>query len=161
MQCGIASLSMICQYYGRPYSINYLSELCQATTEGVSMLGITDTATQLGLIALTAFVSPEDLLRKDVSLPAILHWKQNHFVVLYKIKHNYFYIADPAKGLLKFSYTEFINNWISTNHKDREKGVAMFIETTPAFYTNSEIIDDNSKPYEFLIHYVNLYKYLV
>ena len=73
MQCGIASLSMICQYYGRKYSTSYLSEMCHATTEGVSMLGISETATQLGLIAMTAYVSPEDMLRKDVSLPAILH----------------------------------------------------------------------------------------
>ena len=160
MQCGIASLSMICQYYGRPYSINYLSNLCQTTTEGVSMLGITDTATQLGLIALTAFVSPEDLLRKDVSLPAILHWKQNHFVVLYKIKHDVFYVADPAKGLLKYSYIEFINNWISTTLNDREKGVAMFIETTPAFYKKTEIIDEKSRSYEFLIRYIKGYKNL-
>lgn len=160
MQCGIASLSMICQYYGKKYSINYLSELCHATTEGVSMLGISETATNLGLIALTAYVSPEDMLRKDVPLPAILHWKQNHFVVLYKIKHKYFYIADPGKGLIKYSYDEFIDNWTSTTVNDKEKGVAMFIETTPNFYEKSDIIDNNSRSYKFLIHYISAYKKL-
>ena len=127
MQCGIASLSMICQYYGRKYSTSYLSEMCHATTEGVSMLGISETATQLVLIAMTAYVSPEDMLRKDVSLPAILHWKQNHFVVLYKIKHDAFYIADPGKGLIKYSYAEFIDNWTSTTVNDKEKGVAKIL----------------------------------
>ena len=77
MQCGIASLSMICQYYGNKYSIDYLSRLCHTTTEGVSMLGITETASKLGLLTMTAYVSPSDLLRNDVTLPAILHWKQN------------------------------------------------------------------------------------
>lgn len=71
--------------------------MCHATTEGVSMLGISETATQLGLIAMTAYVSPEDMLRKDVSLPAILHWKQNHFVVLYKIKHDAFTLLIQGK----------------------------------------------------------------
>lgn len=161
MQCGIASLSMICRYYGRQYSINYLSKMCQATTEGVSMLGITEAANQLGLIALTTLVSPNDLLRKEVSLPAILHWKQNHFVVLYRVKSNIFYIADPAKGLLKYSYTDFIENWISTTLNGKEKGVAMFIETTPDFYQRSEISDNESRSCRFLIHYIKRYKNLL
>ena len=160
MQCGIVSLSMICQYYGRKYSTSYLSEMCHATTEGVSMLGISETATQLGLITMTAYVSPEDMLRKDVSLPAILHWKQNHFVVLYKIKHDAFYIADPGKGLIKYSYAEFIDNWTSTTVNDKEKGVAMFIETTPDFYEKAEVVDNNTRSYKFLMHYISVYKKL-
>lgn len=100
------------------------------------------------------------MLRKDVPLPAILHWKQNHFVVLYKIKHKYFYIADPGKGLIKYSYDEFIDNWTSTTVNDKEKGVAMFIETTPNFYEKSDIIDNNSRSYKFLIHYISAYKKL-
>lgn len=160
MQCGIASLSMICQYYGNKYSIDYLSRLCHATTEGVSMLGITETASKLGLLTMTAYVSPSDLLRNDVTLPAILHWKQNHFVVLYKIKSNTFYIADPAKGLIKCPFSEFVDKWVSTAINGKDKGVAMFIETTPDFYKKSEDVNNNIESYKFLIHYLGIYQKL-
>ena len=156
MQCGIASLLMICQYYGKTFSTSYLSGLCHATNEGVSMLGLSQTAAKLGLSALTAYVSPEDLLRKDVPLPAILHWRQNHFVVLYKIRHNIFYIADPAKGKIKYSFNEFYDNWTSTRVNNHAKGVAMFIETTATFYEKNNIIDNNSRSYKFLLHYITI-----
>lgn len=49
MQCGIACLQMVCNHYGRDYSLGYLEQICHATTEGVSLLGISETATRLGL----------------------------------------------------------------------------------------------------------------
>ena len=48
MQCGIACLAMICRHYGKAYSIDTLSQICHATTEGVSMLGISEAAASLG-----------------------------------------------------------------------------------------------------------------
>ena len=49
MQCGIACLQMVCKYFGRGYSLDSLSKLCFATTEGVSLLGINEAANTLGL----------------------------------------------------------------------------------------------------------------
>lgn len=49
MQCGITCLQMICKYYGKEYSLESLSRYCFATTEGVSMLGISEAANKLGL----------------------------------------------------------------------------------------------------------------
>ena len=136
MQCGVASLSMICQYYGKNYSINYLSNLCHATMEGISMLAMSKTAIVLGLSPITFYVSPLDLTSKKLPLPCILHWNQNHFVVLYKIKKGRkFYIADPGKGLVTYSREEFESHWISTFSDGEGKGIAMFFETTPEFYT--------------------------
>ncbi len=57
------------------------------------------------------YVSPEDMLRKDVPLPAILHWKQNHFVVLYRVKRKKFYLADPGKGRMQMDEAEFGNTF--------------------------------------------------
>lgn len=54
------------------------------------MLGISEAASKIGLETITSYVAPTDLLRKDVELPAILHWRQNHFVVLYKINKSIF-----------------------------------------------------------------------
>ena len=99
MQCGIASLQMVCKYFGREYTLDSLSKLCFATTEGVSMLGINEAANTLGLHTACARISIAML--NEAPLPCILHWNQNHFVVLYKIKKSKkFYVADPGKGLV-------------------------------------------------------------
>ena len=132
MQCGVACLQMICEYYHKKYSTNYLSSLCNTTTEGVSMLSIRDTAFALGLESNCGKVNIKGI--KKISSPCILHWNQNHFVVLYKVKKNRFYIADPGKGLVKYSLEEFKKHWVSTQSGGEEKGIAMFLEPTPAFY---------------------------
>ena len=104
MQCGIACLQMICGYYGKKYSSEYLSKLCFATTEGVSMLGINDAANTLGFHTLCVKIATKDL--EKVPLPCILHWNQNHFIVLYKVKNGKkFYVADPGKGLVTYGLT--------------------------------------------------------
>lgn len=82
MQCGIACLQMICKYFGRDYTLSALSKHCFATTEGVSLLGISEAADTLGLHTLSARATVDELAENP--LPAILHWNQNHFVVLYK-----------------------------------------------------------------------------
>ncbi len=91
MQCGVACLQMICEYYHKKYSTNYLSSLCNTTTEGVSMLSIRDTAFALGLESNCGKVNIKGI--KKISSPCILHWNQNHFVVLYKVKKNRFYAS--------------------------------------------------------------------
>lgn len=158
MQCGIACLQMICEHYGKDYSADYLSQLCFATTEGVSLLGMSDAANVLGLHTVCAKVAIDDL--QDNLLPCILHWNQNHFVVLYKIrKGRTFYVADPGKGLVKYSREEFASHWVSMVNE--EKGIAMFLETTPEFFTHHT--DDNqsnkeSHSFLFLMRYMKRYR---
>ena len=95
-------------------------------------------------------------------LPCILHWNQNHFVILYKIKRGKkFYIADPAKGLVKYTLDEFKEHWISTRSDDEDKGVAMFLEPTPAFYANKFEDEESIKEkrsFRFLFGYIKKYK---
>ena len=135
MQCGITCLQMVCRFFGREYSLDSLSKTCFATTEGVSMLGINEAARILGFQTASARATIEEL--NETPLPCILHWNQNHFVVLYKVKkgEKFYYIADPGKGLATYNLEEFKQHWISTNSNDEDKGIAMFFETTPAFFT--------------------------
>lgn len=84
MQCGVACLQMICKYLGREYTVDSLSKLCFATTEGVSLLGINEAANTLGLHTVCARATTDMLSNEP--LPCILYWNQNHFVVLYKVK---------------------------------------------------------------------------
>ena len=161
MQCGIACLQMVCKYFGREYSSYSLSKLCFATTEGVSLLSINDVANILGLHTLCAKTTTERLAAAP--LPCILHWNQNHFVVLYKVKkEKKFYIADPGKGLVVYNLDEFKQHWISTKSKGEDKGIAMFLETTPAFFTyykiQNEVNVKEKRSFRFLFGYVKKYR---
>lgn len=103
MQCGVACLSMICRHYGKEYSLEYLDGFCHANVSGVSMLGIADGAACVGLQTMTAAAATHEL--GDIKLPCILHWNQEHFVVLYEISKNgkRYKVADPGKGLITYT----------------------------------------------------------
>lgn len=157
MQCGITCLQMICKHHGKEYSLESLSRQCFATTEGVSLLGISEAANKLGLHTISGRVTMEQL--PQAPLPCILHWSQNHFVVLYKIKkRKKFYIADPGKGLVTYTEKEFRNHWISTQSKGEEKGIAMFIQPTPAFYELSGETTSRKRSFKFLFGYIKQYR---
>ena len=96
---------------------------------------------------------------KDINYPCLLHWNQNHFVVLYKVKKNGFYIADPAKGHVKYDLEEFKKHWVSTQSDGEEKGIVMFLEPTPAFYekqTDGQTREERS--FKFLFGYIKKYR---
>ena len=157
MLCGITCLKMVCEYYGKRYSTECLTQLCFATTEGVSLLSITKASEKLGLKVVGARCEVDKLGNRN--LPCILHWNQNHFVVLYKVKKNRFYIADPAKGLVKYNLEEFKKHWVSTLSDGEEKGIAMFLEPTPAFYekqTDEQPTEERS--FKFLFGYIKQYR---
>ena len=129
MQCGVTCLQMICRYYKKIYSIystDTLHQYCFATNEGVSLLGISDAAKKLGLRTVCGRITVNQL--NASSLPCILHWNQNHFVVLYKIRRGKtFYIADPGKGKIKYTKEEFRRHWISTTSQGEEaEGIHSF-----------------------------------
>lgn len=157
MQCGIACLAMICKHYGKEFSIEALSRYCFATTEGVSLLGISEAAGKLGLHSVCGRVSMEQI--QQAPLPCILHWNQNHFVVLYKQKRGKkFYIADPGKGLISYSRKDFLEYWVSTRSQGEEKGIAMFIQPTPGFYEQEGESQKNKRSFRFLFGYVKQYR---
>ncbi len=159
MQCGIACMQMVCKHYGKTFSTEYLSEMCNATAEGVSLLGISRAAENVGLHTACGRVSMEQL--SECSMPCILHWNQNHFVVLYKISSNgkKFYVADPGKGKICYSREEFVEHWISTQSGGEERGIAMFLEPTEDFHkhTNSRPVEEK-RSFRFLMGYVVQYK---
>lgn len=105
MQCGIACLAMVCMSYGKRYSLYFLSQMCPFTKEGTSLLGLSKTAEKLGFETVCVRLTLARL--QEVVLPCIIHWEQNHFVVLYKIKKDKFYISDPRSGRKKIDTEEF------------------------------------------------------
>lgn len=164
MQCGVACLQMLCKHYGRDYSSNFLSHYCFATTEGVSMLGISQAADTIGFHSVSARVSVAEISKAP--LPCILHWNQNHFVVLYNVKKGKkFYIADPSKGLVTYGIKELREHWISTHSKGEDKGIAMFLEPTLSFFSfkvSDADVEEEEKmkkhSFRFLFGYIMKYK---
>lgn len=157
MQCGIACLQMVCQHYGKLYNLDTLSQYCHATTEGVSMLGISEAAKALGLDSVSGKITTGRLM--DSPMPCILHWEQNHFVVLYRVKKDRkFYVADPGKGRVVYDKEDFLRHWISTTENSEGKGVAMFLEPTEEFCKKEIKMKKESHSLEFLMRYFKRYK---
>jgi ATP-binding cassette subfamily B protein len=156
-QCGIACLQMVCHYHGKKYSLTTLSRYCFATTEGVSLLGISEAANRLGLHTSCGRATIEQLYKAP--LPCILHWDQEHFVVLYRIKgQSEFYVADPGKGLLQYGIDEMKEHWISTRSTGEDKGIMMHIQPTPAFYEHSDGQISQKRSFKFLFGYIRQYR---
>ncbi len=160
MQCGIACIQMLCHYYGRKYSSEVVATQCFATTEGVSLLGIKDTLDKIGFETACARMAVAEL--SEVCLPCVLHWNQNHFVVLYKVKDGKkFYVADPGNGKVEYSYEEFSRHWVSTHINGEAKGIVMIAQPTDVFYSNN-VFDKcdkrESHSFRFLFSYINKYK---
>ncbi len=129
MDCGPTCIRIIGKYYGKTIGINNLRNQSQYSKDGVSLLGISKAADSIGFKTIAVKFEIETVI-KEAPLPCILHWNQNHFVVLYKATKNNFTIADPAKGIIKLTKQDFKKNWIS----DEDKGIALLLEPTQAFY---------------------------
>lgn len=156
MLCGVTCLKMICNHYGKDYSIETLSQHCHATKAGVSLLGISEAAQTIGFYTKGGTTSIDNL--KKVSLPCILHWDQEHFVVLYKIKNNKFYIANPSKGNISYNLDEMKKHWVTTQLNGIDNGILLLIEPTDTFWRNEEANKPESKSLSFLLNYLKKYK---
>ncbi len=159
MDCGAACLRMVAQHYGRHYTLESLRQKCHISREGVSLLGISDAAEGIGFKTVGVHLS-FDQLKEDQPLPCIVHWKQRHFVVVYKIRKDHVYVADPAHGLVKFHTKEFLNGWISRKGEDGDEGIALLLEPQPEFYAAEGEKPDKAR-LSFILQYLKPYKKLV
>jgi ATP-binding cassette subfamily B protein len=156
MDCGPACLAMIARHYGKSYSLNYLRDHSFISREGVSLSGISEAAKSIGIESSSYSISLDEL-NQHQSFPSIIHWNQNHFVVLYAIRKSLFRgkkiykIADPSHGLLSLSEDRFKKSWISTDNKE---GIAMYLFPTDRFFS-AKGHDEKELSISFL------YKYLV
>jgi ATP-binding cassette subfamily B protein len=159
MDCGATCLRMVARYFGRFYSLDYLRELTYMGKQGVSLLGISDAAEHIGLQSLAVQTS-FDRLSKDIPLPCIAHWKQEHFVVIYKANKKHVWIADPMAGKFKLTKEAFLQNWISTTEDGEDLGVLLLLETTPEFYQRDGE-EVNKSGFGYLTSYLGKYRALI
>lgn len=157
MDCGPTSLRIIAKYYGRNYSLQSLRERSFITREGVSMLGISDAAESIGFRTSGVKITL-DQLKEEVTLPCILHWNQNHFVVCYRIIGNKFYISDPANGRIMYKEEDFSSCWLSSKTKGKETGAALLLVPRPDFYDIEEDCETKEKRFSYFFKYLTPYK---
>lgn len=156
MDCGPACVRMVASYYGKDYPLSYLRSLAHLTREGVSVAGIRDSLTAIGMNSATFEMSLEQLYT-DCPLPAILYWDQNHFVVLEKLKGQSaqkarYKIANPAFGKQWFSAEELCRHWSNGG-----KGIVVAVEPNKDFYQKTAIKERHSLR-DFARKYILPYK---
>jgi ATP-binding cassette subfamily B protein len=142
LDCGATCLRMVARYYNRYYSLEFLRELTYMGKQGVSLLEISDAAEAIGMQTLAVRVSYERLI-KDVPLPCIVHWEEDHFMVVYRANEQQVWIADPAEGKYQLSREEFLAGW--GIEEENKEGVVLVLEPTPEFYHREGEDQDHSR----------------
>ncbi|MDA3893240.1 MAG: peptidase domain-containing ABC transporter [Salinivirgaceae bacterium] len=156
MDCGPTCLKMVAEFYGKKYSLQNLRAKSYITRAGVSMLGISDAAEAIGFRSMGVKASLEKLVEED-PVPFIAHWKQEHFVVVYKLSKTHVFVSDPAHGHVKYTHDEFAKQWASSKQDGENVGVALLLEPAPDFYEKDDEKHDRTS-FAFLLQYLRPHK---
>lgn len=122
MSCGITCLSMIFRYYGKSFSSSRLWDMARVDQNGTSLANMAMCAEQFGFITKGLKLDYEGL--QSQHLPCIALWTGFHYVVVYKISSHHVWVADPARGLRKYSRDQFMKCW---------NNIALVLEPTEKF----------------------------
>ncbi len=146
MDCGPTCLRIIAKHYGKEINLEFLRRVSHINRTGVSLAGIKEAAKQIGFDTFSVLITWADLIEK-VPLPCIVHWEENHFMVVYKLSNSKVYISDPGKGKYTLSHDEFRDGLLS----EGKKGVAMLLEPNIDFFPSTEAV---SSSFSYLIKYI-------
>ena len=106
LECGAASLAMVMAYYEKWVPLEQVRLDCGVSRDGSNAKNMLVAARSYGFEAQGFRCEPE-ALRESISLPCIVHWNFNHFVVLDGFRGNFAWINDPARGEVKVPMEEF------------------------------------------------------
>jgi ATP-binding cassette, subfamily B, bacterial len=155
--CGPTCLKIVSKHFGRDLNLSFIRQVSETNRGGSSLLGLNYAAEELGIKSLGVKINLEKL--NKAPLPCILHWNKNHYVVLYKIKNNEYFVSDPAHGLLKYSEKEFLNNWIGNKDNNRNiEGTVLLLETTSSFFEGDFPEEKSNLSISFALKYILKYK---
>lgn len=161
MDCGPACICMIAEHYGKKVSIAQMRNSAFIGRNGVSLLGISKAAETIGFRTIGGRITFETLVNKAI-LPCIAHWDQEHFVVVYKVKKqkcgHKIYVADPSKGLITYTSSEFCEHWLSTKTDGTDKGVVLLLDPTNTFHIKENDCQESNNRVGFLWSYLSNYK---
>lgn len=153
MDCGPTCVKIIAKHYGKEYHLDYLRQISNLRAGGVSLAGISEALKALGFDTIGIRADFVELVN-DVPLPAIAHWENNHFVVVHRTTKKYIYVSDPAIGLIKYGYKEFMGKWVG---KQPGKGILLLIEPNRQLPDHDQ---EGASPLglKYLYHYLLPYK---
>lgn len=158
MNCGPTCLRMIAKYHGHTISLGQLQKISETTRLGSNLSSISNVAEKIGFRTLGVKIDFKKF-KEDAPLPCIVYWRQKHFVVVYRIKNNKVYVADPAHGLIKYELKEFIKNWIGERADETtEEGVALLLEPTQKLKQTEGDDEEKKRGFSFLYQYLFRYK---
>ncbi|KFF25120.1 peptidase domain-containing ABC transporter [Chryseobacterium vrystaatense] len=144
MDCGPVCIQMISDYYGKKYDLNFLREICNYGKQGVTINSLKGAAEKIGYDAHVIKAGLDEINDLDL-FPYILHWGNDHYVILLKFTKKSAVIADPGYGILSVSKEIFKKNWYKNN-----KGVAVVL--SPA-----ELLESNEPKRTSLFGYTSKY----
>jgi ATP-binding cassette subfamily B protein len=152
--CGPASLKIIAKHFGKFYSLQMLRDRCGITREGVSLLDLSTGAESIGLRSLAIKCKIDDLVN-SIPLPAIVFWKENHFVVVYGTDKRFVYVSDPAKGRIKYTHEEFKKGWY---RKNENQGILLAVEPMADFRDSKAEKEQRKNSFSSILKYFFPYK---
>jgi len=156
MDCGPACIGMIARWHGKRISLESIRKRAWITREGVSLLGLRSAAVSLGFKA-EGMQIPFSVLAGKISLPCIVHWQQNHFIVVNRISGKKVWVSDPAIGRMSMSREEFLRGWSVAQKGGEPAGTVLLLEPGPEFHALSEDPPPGSG-FSFLLPYLKPYR---
>ncbi len=137
---------MIAQFYGRFYSTEQLRSLAHQTSEGATLLNISEASEQIGMHSVGARLT-FNRLTDDIPLPGIVHWRENHFIVVVEATEQGVTIADPdADDIVTISKAEFLQNWVGDPNGFEKEGIILLMEPTADFFAQEVKRTDRKGP---------------
>lgn len=136
VECGAASLAMVMSYYGRKTTVSEVREFCGVGRDGLTALNIVKAARNYGMRVRALSLKDNDF--RFVTLPAIVHWEFNHFLVVERWTPKHVDLVDPALGRRRVTAEEFDASFT---------GVVIMLEPGVNFNRNSALAQVNLRSY--------------
>lgn len=155
MDCGPTALKNVVEFYGANYSISLYRSLIYTNRAGCSLYDISRAANRLGFETLAVNIGMD--LISEIPLPAIFHWDQRHFIVVYRVDKNRIYVSDPAFGLISYSRDEFQQHWFTSNSIN-QSGIALLLSLAKKIEIITDPSPKSSSLRKFIQHYLNPHK---
>ncbi len=134
--CGAACLTAVCRHFGRAVSLPTVRDAVRTAVDGTSLAGLAAGAAHVGLAARAVKASPSRL--DTLPLPAICHWRGNHWVVLHDSDDRSVRVMDPLTGPRRIPRAEWDEHW---------SGFACLVAPTPALQS----VPEGQPPWRWLL----------
>lgn len=161
MDCGTTCLRMVAKSYGKSLSAELLRQKADVNREGTSMRQLAEVAEWIGLRSMVVKIPLNKI--EEIPLPCILHWDNEHFVVLHNIEKkangkSTFAVADPARGQINYSAAELFSHWEGA--KGLGQGICLLMQPTPDFYSKELEQGGDSQDTTEGVKLTSLWKYV-